>query len=188
MGPLLPATAPATAMAATSALPHHLPAATWTIHIICCWCHHCRQLRKQQGPQRLDDKYVLAMLLVLHKARGAASEWAPYINSLPDRYGESGHRAACCLLLQPTWQRAAPPCLPRLATGWCHLPAMCCKHKLKTGMEFPLHHVLTYSCSDVISTGDAEPARSLLPGSCSACAFTTALPLSPSALLLLSSR
>lgn len=83
MGPLLPATAPATARAATSALPHHLPAAIWTIHII-CWCHHCRQLRKQQGPQHLDDKYVLAMLLLLHKARGAASEWAPYINSLPD--------------------------------------------------------------------------------------------------------
>ena len=45
-----------------------------------------RRLREEAGPA-LDKRLVLCLLLLVERARGAASAWAPYVNVLPSSYG-----------------------------------------------------------------------------------------------------
>ena len=44
-----------------------------------------RRLREEAGPA-LDKRLVLCLLLLVERARGAASAWAPYVNVLPTSY------------------------------------------------------------------------------------------------------
>lgn len=53
-----------------------------------CTCCH-RALRDELGTN-CDQRHILCLLLLLERARGAASQWAPYINILPSSYGELG--------------------------------------------------------------------------------------------------
>lgn len=46
----------------------------------------CRQLSREQDT---DPRHVLCVLLILERARGPSSEWAPYIDILPQAYGEA---------------------------------------------------------------------------------------------------
>jgi len=45
-----------------------------------------RALRAEAGPG-LDARAALCLLLLLERARGPASAWAPYVDVLPDTYG-----------------------------------------------------------------------------------------------------
>ena len=44
-------------------------------------------LRDESGPE-LDTRYLLCLVLLLERAKGPASAWAPYINALPATYSE----------------------------------------------------------------------------------------------------
>lgn len=50
----------------------------------------------------MDQRSLLVLLLVIERARGSSSFWAPYINMLPQQYGASvfanaSHAAAAML-------------------------------------------------------------------------------------------
>ena len=44
-------------------------------------------MRQAEAGDALDQRWALCLLLILERARGSASAWAPYIRILPARYG-----------------------------------------------------------------------------------------------------
>ena len=46
-------------------------------------------MRQAEAGDALDQRWALCLLLILERARGSASAWAPYIRILPTRYGAS---------------------------------------------------------------------------------------------------
>lgn len=42
---------------------------------------------KSQTDCAFDERAVLVLLLLIERAKGSASKWATYINSLPQEYG-----------------------------------------------------------------------------------------------------
>eukprot|EP00967_Tisochrysis_lutea_P102314 scaffold153946_cov15-Tisochrysis_lutea.AAC.1 len=74
-------------------------------HALSCIVHACcafRQLLSQgaqaagqlsspgAGSSRPDPRHVLCVLLILERARGQESKWAPYLDILPECYGKCG--------------------------------------------------------------------------------------------------
>ncbi len=58
-----------------------------------------RQLISEEAGKGLDQRHVLCLLLLLEKARGAESQWAVYIDLLPQRYGEGPYAVHASTLL-----------------------------------------------------------------------------------------
>jgi hypothetical protein len=54
------------------------------------------------GPAAIDQRSLLVLLLVLERAKGQASRFAPYVDMLPQQYGESVQPAVVqlCVLVQ----------------------------------------------------------------------------------------
>lgn len=48
--------------------------------------HPCGCMQAEAGAA-LDHRWMLCLLLILERARGRTSKWAPYISILPTAYG-----------------------------------------------------------------------------------------------------
>lgn len=85
------------------------------------YLHACREVKARAG-DALDERSALCLFLILERARGDASLWAPYIQFLPESYDDPYYWDTSCLaLLKGTrLARAVEGYRPHLAalTGW----------------------------------------------------------------------
>ncbi|WIA11094.1 hypothetical protein OEZ85_011239 [Tetradesmus obliquus] len=67
-----------------------------------------RALLRELGPGVCDSRSLLVLLLVVERAKGAASAWAPYIDMLPQQYDDPFWWSPDELaLLQGSWLQQA---------------------------------------------------------------------------------